>query len=135
MTYNTDHLKTNKQFMIGNGILVFAVLVVVVLFLYLSFRESQRNKERVFTETYELVLQRGFAGRSVQLLMNDSVLFDGAVQEEPKTVSLTRFAENSSAFIVDNETETVSVFELSEQGGRYAFEMDGNEAKLLGKSE
>ena len=39
------HLNTNKQFMIGNGILAFAVIFVVVIFVYMSMR-LQRQKER-----------------------------------------------------------------------------------------
>ena len=38
------HLNTNKQFMIGNGILAFAVIFVVVIFVYMSMR-LQRQKE------------------------------------------------------------------------------------------
>lgn len=32
------HLNTNKQFMVGNGILAFAVIFVVVIFIYMSLR-------------------------------------------------------------------------------------------------
>lgn len=37
-------LNTNKQFMVGNGILAFAVIFVVVIFVYMSLR-LQREKE------------------------------------------------------------------------------------------
>ena len=40
----THRLNTNKQFMIGNGILAFAVILVVVIFVYMSMR-LQREKE------------------------------------------------------------------------------------------
>ena len=45
-------LNTNKQFMVGNGILAFAVIFVVVIFVYMSLR-LQREKEanRHFSET------------------------------------------------------------------------------------
>ena len=66
------HLNTNKQFMIGNGILAFAVIFVVVIFVYMSMR-LQRQKEG----------------------------------------------------------ERLSLFELSEKGGNYRFEKDGDEVKLL----
>lgn len=44
-------LNTNKQFMVGNGILAFAVIFVVVIFVYMSLR-LQREKEanRHFSE-------------------------------------------------------------------------------------
>ena len=39
-------LNTNKQFMVGNGILAFAVIFVVVIFVYMSLR-LQREKEAI----------------------------------------------------------------------------------------
>lgn len=44
-------LNSNKQFMVGNGILAFAVIFVVVIFVYMSLR-LQREKEanRHFSE-------------------------------------------------------------------------------------
>ena len=39
------HLNTNKQFMIGNGILAFGVLAVVIIFLYMSFRFKRNAKD------------------------------------------------------------------------------------------
>ena len=50
-------LNTNKQFMVGNGILAFAVIFVVVIFVYMSLR-LQREKEanRHFSETYSIQL-------------------------------------------------------------------------------
>ena len=38
-------LNTNKQFMVGNGILAFAVIFVVVIFIYMSMR-LQQGKSR-----------------------------------------------------------------------------------------
>ena len=51
------HLNTNKQFMIGNGILAFAVIFVVVIFVYMSMRlQRQKEGERHFAETYNITL-------------------------------------------------------------------------------
>ena len=48
-------LNTNKQFMIGNGILAFAVIFVVVIFVYMSMRLQQwKEGERNFIETYTI---------------------------------------------------------------------------------
>ena len=55
------HLNTNKQFMIGNGILAFAVIFVVVIFVYMSMRLQQRKEgERYFAETASLASSRAF---------------------------------------------------------------------------
>ena len=46
------HLNTNKQFMVGNGILAFAVIFVVVILMYFSLRQQRENQaERQYIET------------------------------------------------------------------------------------
>ena len=125
--HDTEHLKTNKQFMLGNGLLAFAVFIIVALFFYLSFREQSKKQEHRFAESYAISLVKGFTGNDMQVLVNDSVRYNGMVQSEPLTFSITRFAENSSVIIVDNATEKMAVFELSEQGGVYNFEMNSGE--------
>lgn len=125
-------LNTNKQFMIGNGILGFAVICVVVIFSYMSMRLSQqKEQERRFLETYTITLEQGFAGRSVSVYLNDSLLLDSLVQQEPLTLTVGRFAEQNALMIVDNPTEKIALFELSEQGGHYRFEREGDEVKQL----
>ena len=62
-------LNTNKQFMVGNGILAFAVIFVVVIFhLYeLCACNATTRQQRHFIETYSISLVKGFAGDSVSL--------------------------------------------------------------------
>lgn len=125
-------LNTNKQFMVGNGILAFAVIFVVVIFVYMSMRLQQKKSEdRRFIETYTLVLVKGFAGDSTSVFINDSLLMNRTVTEEPLTLEVNRFAEQSALMIVDNATEKLSMFELSERGGTYRFEKEGEEVKQL----
>ena len=127
INHDTEHLKTNKQFMLGNGLLAFAVFIIVAIFFYLSFREQSKKQEHRYAEAYAISLVKGFVGNDMQVLVNDSVLYNAPVQSEPLTFSITRFAENSSVIIVDNATEKMAVFELSEQGGVYNFEMNNGE--------
>ena len=129
--HDTEHLKTNKQFMLGNGLLAFAVFIIVALFFYLSFREQSKKQEHRFAESYAISLVKGFTGNDMQVLVNDSVLYNAPVQSEPLTFSITRFAENSSVIIVDNATEKMAVFELSEQGGVYSFERKDGEVEQM----
>ena len=66
-------LNTNKQFMVGNGILAFAVIFVVVIFVYMSMRlQQQKAENRNFIETYTITLTKGFAGDSTSTFINDS---------------------------------------------------------------
>ena len=127
-------LNTNKQFMIGNGILAFAVIFVVVIFVYMSMRLQQRKEgERNFIETYTITLTKGFAGDSISLFGNDSLIANQVMQEEAFTVEVGRFAEQSALMIVDNKTEIASVFDLSEKGGTYQFEKETDGIKQLAK--
>lgn len=126
------HLNTNKQFMVGNGILAFAVIFVVVIFVYMSMRlQRQKEEERHFIETYTVSLAKGFAGDSVSVFINDSLLMNKVIREEPVDLEVRRFAEQSALMIVDNVTEKVSTFDLSENGGTYRFEKDTDGVKLL----
>ena len=124
------HLNTNKQFMVGNGILAFAVIFVVVIFIYMSLRLQRENH---YIETYTISLVKGFAGDSISLFVNDSLIANQVMQEEAFTVEVGRFAEQSALMIVDNKTEIASVFDLSEKGGTYQFEKETDGIKQLAK--
>ena len=113
-------LNTNKQFMVGNGILAFAVIFVVVIFVYMSLRTDFNKKtERNYQELYTISLVKGFEGVPIEIHINDSVLFDNYVEKEPLTFEVRRFAEESALLVVDKETEAVSTFDLSEKGRTY----------------
>ena len=46
-------LNTNKQFMVGNGILAFAVIFVVVIFVYMSMRLQREKQEERHRKLYD----------------------------------------------------------------------------------
>ena len=120
--------------MVGNGILAFAVIFVVVIFVYMSLRlQKQKDEDRNFIETYTITLEKGFIGDSLSLMINDSVLVNKKITEEPFSMDVKRFAEQSALLIVDNKTELVSTFDLSEKGGTYQFEKESDGIKQLAK--
>lgn len=125
------HLNTNKQFMVGNGILAFAVIFVVVIFVYMSLR-LQREKDAVhhFSETYSIQLTKGFIGDSISLFVNDSLIMNRQIKKEPTSIEFGRFATQNTLMIVNNQTEAIAVFDLSEKGGTYRFEKDIDGIKL-----
>ncbi|WP_071147465.1 hypothetical protein [Bacteroides ihuae] len=128
----THHLNTNKQFMVGNGLLAFAVIIVVALFVYISMKMQQDKKtERNYIETYVVSLEKGFVGDSLSLFVNDSLVMNRLVKTEPTLVEIKRFAQQSALMIVDNRTEKVSTFDLSEKGGKYRFEKENDTIKQL----
>ena len=120
--------------MVGNGILAFAVIFGVVIFVYMSMRlQREKQEERHFIESYTISLVKGFAGDSISLFVNDSLISNKTISEEPYTVEVGRFAEQSALLIVDNNTELVSTFDLSEKGGAYQFEKESDGIKQLAK--
>lgn len=125
-------LNTNKQFMIGNGILAFAVIFIVVIFIYMGMRmQRQKDEDRRFEGTYTISLTKGFAGDSVSVFINDSLLMNKQITAEPTTIEVGRFAEQSALMIVNNATEKVSTFDLSEQGGTYQFEKNAEGIQMV----
>jgi hypothetical protein len=125
-------LNTNKQFMVGNGIMAFAVIFVVVIFVYMSLKLSWEMEDgHRFLETYTVTLEKGFVGDSTSIYLNDSLLMNSTVKQEPITLKLNRFAEENALMIVDNNTEKLSLFELSEKGGEYRFEKQGERVIML----
>ncbi|MBO4985224.1 MAG: hypothetical protein J6C87_06230 [Bacteroides sp.] len=125
-------LNTNKQFMIGNGILAFAIISVVVIFVYLSLRLGwQPDGKRYYTQSYSITLTKGFVGDSTSIYLNDSLISNQRITEEPFTIEVKRFAEQNALMIVDNITEQLSLFELSEKGGNYRFEKENERVIML----
>lgn len=125
-------LNTNKQFMIGNGILAFGVIAVVAIFAYLGMRAQRTQiKEKYYNEVYSINLVRGFAGDSISILVNDSLLANKTIIDEPFQIEVGRFEDQSTLMVVDKLTDKVSLFELSERGGKISLVRDKDGIKLL----
>lgn len=122
--------------MVGNGILAFGVIFVVVIFSYMGLKASrEKQPEKSYQEMYEITLAKGFSGSSVSVYVNDSLLLNSTITEEPTTIEVGRFADECAVFIVDNETEAASIFNLSEKGGAYSFVKDADGIKLLNSQQ
>ena len=93
--------------------------------------QKQKDEDRNFIETYTITLEKGFIGDSLSLMINDSVLVNKKITEEPFSMDVKRFAEQSALLIVDKATDQLSLFELSEKGGNYRFEKENGEVKQL----
>lgn len=112
---SNNHLNTNRQFMIGNGILAFAIIFVVVIFVYMSLRlKSEKENGKQYSETYNIELVRGFIGDSISIYVNDSLLMNKKIDKDSIKLSINRFAEESALLVVDNFTDKVSTFSLRE---------------------
>ena len=70
-----NSLNTNKQFMIGIGMLAFGVFAVIIIFLYMSFRfQRTADKVQIYEGVYNIELTNRFDGDSIAVYLNDSLL-------------------------------------------------------------
>ena len=129
-----NSLNTNKQFMIGNGILAFGVFAVIIIFLYMSFR-FQRNADKVQTYegVYNIELANSFAGDSIAVYLNDSLLLNQTMPDATLKLEVTRFAEDNVLMVVDNKTDKTTPFNLNPKGSRVEVKKKGDVIYLLEK--
>lgn len=122
-----SHLNTNKQFMIGNGILAFAVIFVVVIFIYMAMRMSRDKAEGAkYQEVYSVSVDGSLVGDSLSIFVNDSLIYNGLTDSAGLVVRFNRFAEESSMLVVDEATGFVSAFSLDEAGEElFLYSQDG----------
>ena len=109
-------INSNKQFMIGNGILAFGVFFIVCLFLYLSFRTSKTDKTKVSSDLYTIQIGNSFAGDSISVYGNDSLLLNCTMGSTALTLQVNRFAEENALMIVDNKSDEITPFSLNPKG-------------------
>jgi len=120
--------------MIGNGLLAFAVIIIVGIFIYLSFREKKEDDgTKKYYETYNIELISGFAGHPFSVYINDSLILNETISTDSFKINVNRFADESALLIVDNETDKLSTFDLSEKGGIIPLRKEGDNILMLGR--
>lgn len=121
---NNKSINSNKQFMIGNGILAFGVFFIVCLFLYLGFRNQSKSndKEKTFAGIYTVEIADSFTGDSLSVYINDSLLFNSNIGDAAVKFQVKRFAEESTLMVVDNHTDEITPFNLNPEGSQIAVE-------------
>lgn len=121
-------IDSNKQFMVGNGILAFGVFFIVCMFLYLGFR-FQRNpnaKVATFKDTYSIQISDAFANDSLNIYINDSLLLSRRFSKNTVKFQVKRFAEQSVLFVVQTETDETTPYNLNDEGSKITVGKKGN---------
>lgn len=111
-------INSNKQFMIGNGILAFGVFFIVCLFLYLGFRYQKKQGPEegasvASAEIYTICLEASMSGEDVVVYINDSLLLKRTLANEPTLLQVNKFDDENALLIVNNRTDEVTPFNLS----------------------
>lgn len=109
-------INSNKQFMIGNGILAFGVFFVACLFLYLAFRQQNKEHKGTYEGMYTIELTNSFAGDSIAVYINDSLLLNRTMPDGNVKLQVARFAEENALMIVNSLNDEVTPFNLNPKG-------------------
>ena len=109
----------HKNFMVFNAVLFIAVLVVCGIFLYMAYTfKRDANKKVTYEGRYHIEVNKDFAGQSLSIYVNDSLLWNQAMPDTLVTLDIDRFAEESALLIVDNTTDTATPFNLDPKGSK-----------------
>ena len=124
--------RANNSFLLGSLVMIVLVLVVVVLFLFLSFRIYDKKDHASYAERYDIVFDKSALDTPLTIYINDSLLFSGTPRPE-LTLSVGRFAKESSLLVVDDATKGVSTIALSDRSEtvRIAKKENGGYKKLV----
>ena len=107
----------HKKFMVFNAVLFFAVLFITALFLYLAYTLKRDTDKKVTYEgQYHIEMSKDFAGESLSVYVNDSLLMNRTMPDTLVAFNLQRFAEENVLMVVDNATDTATPFNLSKEG-------------------
>lgn len=116
-------IDSNKQFMIGNGLLAFGVFFIVCLFLYLGFRSQKKAvQEQSFKDIYKITLTKSFVEDSINVFVNDSLILAQKMDNADITFQINRFAEENVLMVVDCKTDLMTPFNLDKEGGEITVE-------------
>ena len=109
----------HKNFMVFNAVLFIAVLVVCGIFLYMAYTfKRDANKKVTYEGRYHIEVNNDFAGQSLSIYVNDSLLWNQAMPDTLVTLDINRFAEESALLIVDNKTDIATPFNLDKKGSK-----------------
>lgn len=109
--------KANNAFLLGSIILFVLLLVVIVLFLFAAFKIYDKKEADYSNDRYEIVLDRSTLNSPMTVYMNDSLLFSGTPASQ-MTLSVDRFAQESSLLVVDGNTDNVSILALPQSSAK-----------------
>jgi hypothetical protein len=121
----------HKNFMVFNTVLFFAVLFITALFLYLAYT-FKRDADKVvsYKGRYHIEVSTDFAGEALSIYVNDSLLLDGTMPDTLVSLDVNRFAEEHALLIVDKQTDIVTPFNLSKEGGKVIIKKEGSKIMM-----
>jgi hypothetical protein len=109
----------HKNFMVFNAVLFIAVFFITVLFLYLAYTSKpDPNKQVTYEGRYHIEVSKDFAGQSLSIYVNDSLLMNATMPDTLVSLEVARFAEESALIVVNNATDIMTPFNLAPKGSK-----------------
>lgn len=109
----------HKNFMVFNAVLFIAVLIVCGIFLYMAYTfKRDANKKVTYEGRYHIEVSNSFAGESLSVYVNDSLLWNQTMPDTLVVLEIDRFAEEHALLIVDNATDIATPFSLDKDGSK-----------------
>ncbi|MGL5272771.1 MAG: hypothetical protein ACRC8J_04720 [Phocaeicola sp.] len=125
-------LNINKQFMIGNGMLAFAVFAIVIIFTYMAFHlKRDPNKVINYHGVYLIEFASEWAGEHATVYVNDSLLWDQVVPTTPVQLKINRWSDDNILLVVDKESDSASPFNLKKDGSHVRIKKQGEIISIM----
>lgn len=98
----------------------------------MSFRfQRKADKVQTYEGVYNIELTNSFAGDSIAVYLNDSLLLDQTMPDANLKVEIKRFAEDNVLMVVDNKTDKTTPFNLNPEGSRVEVKKSGDVIYIL----
>lgn len=117
--------RANNNFFLGSIVMIILLLAVVFIFLMWAFRIYDRQQANL-AGRYDITIGTSAKGHPVMILINDSLIMD-ATPGAAMTLSVTRFAEESTLIVVDKESDATYMHELPQESAKIQVDMEKGE--------
>lgn len=125
-------LNINKQFMIGNGMLAFAVFAIVIIFTYMAFSlKRDPNKVVTYQGIYLLEFAPEWSGEHATIYINDSLLWDQTVPATPLQIKVNQWSDENLLLVVEKESDIASPFNLKKEGSHVRIKKQGHVVSII----
>ena len=120
----------NKGIMFGIMAMAIVVLGVVAVFWWWCFPDGKRPRTERPQAAYRILLRDGFRGDSVQLHVNDSMVFCARVESDSTEVAVAVPQGENLLMVARPERDELTSFDLPREGGRLVLQSHDGEVEM-----
>lgn len=113
----------------GNFLLAFLVILVVIIFTFMSLNLYNKQRGHKYVEEYVITMTPELVGDSIAIYLNDSLLIQRHIVQKD-TLHVVKWESNPSLLVVEYPSELVHPFTLDENGGQYILSRKKSELTL-----